>query len=130
MSYATYAHVSELNLNRPAFTASTSPNLTQVGRYLDATEAEIDGILLARGYVLPVPTTATSALALLTQGNALGAAMMVEQSAKVSDRRDQALSLYREFKRALKEDDLVGLDLPLDPTRSEVSTGYGASPMF
>jgi hypothetical protein len=105
MSYGTASGVHRLNTNR-TFTATSRPTITEVDGFLANTAAEIDGILRQRGYTLPVPTTASSALVLLAHGNELGAAAMVEQGAQKSDRLDSALSLWRDFKRLLQSANL------------------------
>ncbi len=130
MSYATASDVLQQNTNRSAFTASSNPSLADVNRYLDLTAAELDGILRARGFAVPVPTTASSALSLLAYGNALGAAMLVEQGAPQSDRREDARVLYRDFKRMLESSDL-GLESGTeDADRGLPRYGSSASALF
>jgi hypothetical protein len=123
--YATPSDVHQLNTGR-AFTASSKPSASEVGRFLDLTAAELDGILRTRGYLLPIPTAATSALTLMAHGNALGGAAMVEQGAPVIDldRRDQAVRLYDDFKKMLGS-----ASLELDDAHDAVtgSPVYGSS---
>jgi hypothetical protein len=127
--YGTASDVHQLNTNR-TFTGSSNPTLTEVDRFLALTAAEIDGILRARGFLVPVPASATSALQLLAHGNALGAAMMVEQGAQTSDRREDARILWRDFKRMLESSDL-GLESGTeDPDRGAPRYGTPASSMF
>jgi hypothetical protein len=129
MSYATASDVHQLHTGRPTFTGSSRPSLAEVNRFLTLTAAEIDGILRARNYVVPVPTTATSAFDLVSHGNALGAHAMVEQGAEISDRRDQAYQLWRDFKRFLESADLA-LDDATDSTTGVPQYGSSASAMF
>ena len=56
-----------------------SPTATQVAALLDQTAAELDGILAARGFQLPVPATATGTLRLLELFNAKGAYALAER---------------------------------------------------
>jgi hypothetical protein len=127
--YATASDVHQLNTNR-TFSGSSNPTLSEVERFLTLTAAEIDGILRARGFLVPVPTTATGALSLLAHGNALGAAWMVEQGAQTSDRRQEALTVWRDFMKALHTTDL-GLEAGTeDPDRGVPRYGVTASALF
>jgi hypothetical protein len=129
VAYGNASAVHRLNTNR-SFTGSSNPTLTEVEGFLDFTAAEIDGILRARGFLVPVPTTATGALQLLAHGNALGAAMMVEQGAQTSDRREDARILWRDFKRMLESSDL-GLESGTeDPDRGTPRWASNGSAMF
>lgn len=96
MGYATVADVQALNTARGTFTASSNPNLTQVSGFLDQTAAVLDGLLLAQGYQLPLPSdgSASSALALLTHYNALGAHALTERAAKSSPLVAEAEKLW------------------------------------
>jgi hypothetical protein len=128
--YATASDVLQLNTNRSAFTGSSNPSLSDVNRYLELTAAELDGILRARGFSVPVPSTAQTAFPLMAHGNALGAAMLVEQGAPISDRRQEARLLYRDFKQMLQSTD-IGLDAGLeDPDRGLPRSGFSASAVF
>ncbi len=129
MSYGTASDVHALNENR-VFTGSSNPTLTEVDRFLALTAAEIDGILRARGFLVPVPTSATSALQLLAHGNALGAAAMVEQGAQQSDRREDARILWRDFKRMLESSDLGLESGTQDPDRGTPRWASNASSLF
>jgi hypothetical protein len=123
MAYATPSDVHQLNTGR-TFTASSKPTASEVGRLLDLTAAELDGILRTRGYLLPIPASATSALMLMAHGNALGGAAMVEQGAQASDRRDEAVRLWLDFKKMLGS-----ASLELDDAHDAVtgSPVYGSS---
>lgn len=127
-AYATASDVAELNRAR-VFTASSRPTASEVGRYLDLTAAELDGIIREHGYALPVATTATSALMLLAHGNALGAAWMVEQGAEVSDRLDMAYKAWQDFKKSVAAG-VLALDDPADLTSGVPRSGSSASAVF
>lgn len=99
------------------FTASSKPSASQVAMFLEQTSAELDGILRARGYQVPVATTATSAWALLADYNARGAAAMVAQAAPGQDGKlNNALALWETAKKMLS-DGTVSLDAPSDTVR-------------
>jgi hypothetical protein len=135
-TYATVKDVAAANPAR-AYTPSSVPNTLEVSEFLERTAGEIDGLLLARGYSLPVATTATGALRLLRQGNVLGAAALVEQAAPsgAHGRRHQAWQLWQQWKNALASGSME-LDAAKDPDRSQVryhvadSTSASASAMF
>lgn len=118
------------------FTATSRPSTQMVSDYCEQTAAELDGILRARGYTIPIATTATSALRLLEHGNALGAAAMIEQTAVTgAGKRGDAFHLWEEFKKHLLGD-LLELDAAKDATDSVPSfggtgeSGFPATPMF
>lgn len=127
-AYAEVADVSELNTAR-TFTASSNPDITQVSDWLDQTAGVLDGILRESGYALPIPATATQTLKLLEHYNALGAAAMVEQGAPTSDRRKEALALWEEAQKMLREGTIV-LDAPRDDDISSIRAPAYATPMF
>lgn len=128
MGYATVADVQQLNTAR-TFTPSSNPNINQVVDWLGQTAGVLDGILRAGGYALPVPTTATAALSTLEGYNAIGAAAMVEQGAPTSDRREQAMALWEEAQKMLREG-MISLDAPRDTDTSSIRYPAVASPMF
>ncbi|MGH2954881.1 MAG: hypothetical protein ACRD2Z_09745 [Thermoanaerobaculia bacterium] len=129
MAFATVADVHQLNTGRATYTASSKPTASQVIDWLEQTGAAIEGILRQRGYSVPVPTTATSALKYLEKCNALGAAALVEQGAQASDRRDQAVALWRECYKALS-DGTIDLDAPSDANGGAVEFAAVPSPCF
>ncbi len=97
------------------FTASSKPAVGDVQDFLNFTKGEIDGLLRRMGYALPV--TATSALVALANGNALGAACLVESSAPVPNRQSMACKLYDNFKKMVLAGDLE-LDAAKDASNS------------
>lgn len=130
MAYCTATLVQARQAGR-AFTATSLPSATQVVGFCEDIAAELDGILRARGYTIPVATAATSALKLLEHGNALGAAMLVEQSAPASPqgRREEAVRLYEEFKKALRTGE-TELDAGKDARTARVRYGGSPTAMF
>lgn len=129
-AYANVDDVVRLTQGR-TYTASSKPTVDDVVDYLAVTKTEVDGLLRRGGYAVPVGTAATSALALLAHGNALGAACLVESSAPTSDRRDMACKLWTEFKRTLLAGNLE-LDAGKDPSNSAPRSNADnqATPMF
>lgn len=115
-AYATVDDVVRLVQGR-TFTASSKPAIGDVVDWLNMSAREIDGLLRRGGYGLPVPTTATAALALLAHGNALGAACLVESSAPTSNRQQMACKLYETFKKSVLAGDLE-LDAAKDSSNS------------
>lgn len=128
MGYATVIDVTQLNTARQIGT-STHPNIDQVVDWLDQTAGVIDGLLRDGGYSLPIPTTATQALKILEHYNALGAAAMVEQGAPTSDRRSEAMALWEDAQKMLR-DQQIFLDAPRDTETTSIRYPAAASPMF
>lgn len=111
MAYATIGDVSARAAKR-VFTGSSIPNSSQVSAYLEFTAAELDGIMGGDGYALPVPTTATMALAMLRRLNSLGAWMQVERSAQVSQDVDAATKAWDNARAELISGKIQLVDLP------------------
>ena len=112
------------------FTATSRPSTSDVERFLEDTAVELDGILRGQGYLLPVPTTATGALALLESYNAHGALAMVEMSApNPGGKRDDAQKLWNQCRRMLANGEVV-LDLPRDTQTGLPRHGGAATAMF
>jgi hypothetical protein len=129
-AYANVDDVVRLTQGR-TYTASSRPTVDDVVQWLSSTKTELDGMLRRGGYEVPVDTTATSALALLAHGNALGAACLVETSAPTSDRRAMACKLWTEFKASVLAGSLE-LDTTKDATNSAPRSNAAnqATPMF
>lgn len=116
MAYASLPDVAALNAAR-VYTASSQPATAQVGLFLDNKAAEIDSILVEKGYSLPVPYTASSALLFLRNLNAVGAWADVEVSAPSSQSRDMAQAMWSSSLQMLKAANTI-LDIPKDETRA------------
>lgn len=106
MPYATVFHVEALDQGRDSFTNQTKPAVQEVINYLHWTAAELDGIIAGQDYVLPVATTATSALRLLEGYNAIGANCLVQRAAQSSAQKDEACAAWQAAKEALATADL------------------------
>jgi hypothetical protein len=114
-----YASLSDVQAMEPArvYGASTTPATSQVGLYLDNRAAEIDSILLEKGYSLPVPTTASSALLLLRKVNAQGAWADVSAGAPGSPFREASDAAYQSALAMLKAANTI-LDIPKNEIRA------------
>src|SRR5690242_3553316 len=110
MAYATISDVVSLEPAR-TYGASTIPNTTQVAEYLDNRAAEIDAVLIEKGYAMPVPDTASSALILLRKINAQGAWADVSSGAPGSPYKESAPKAYASALEMLKAANTV-LDMP------------------
>jgi hypothetical protein len=78
MSYCLTADVQGLNPKR-AYTATSTPTLTQVGEYISKIAGEIDTVLQGRGLTTPVTLPAVF-VEFLEQLNAVGAAALAERA--------------------------------------------------
>ena len=108
------------------FTATSKPSIGDLDDFLTQSAAELDGILRARGYQLPIPTTATQALELLQSYNITGAIALMQLSAPTGGgKRDDALKLWAQCKRMLASGEVM-LDTPSD-TQTALPR-YGGSP--
>ena len=116
MAYASLSDIVALTAGR-AFTASTIPNTSQVVGFLDQTAAVIDSMLVEKGYSLPIPTTASSALLLLRQINSLGAWAQTERAAQLSEQRDFSQQMWESSLAMLRAQSSV-LDIPKNETRA------------
>lgn len=126
MGYATVADVEQLNTAR-TFTGSSKPSTTQVVDWLEQTAGVLDGILKEKGYSLPIATTATGALKTLEHYNAIGAAAFVEQGAPTADRRKEAMDLWLNAQKMLK-DGAIELGASQDEALSSPRSSFPCSP--
>jgi len=76
MAYCTITEVNNLNPKRN-YEADTTPTTTQVNSLIDQIAVEIDAVLQAKGYTVPV-TTPANFLSSLKYVNAYGAAALAE----------------------------------------------------
>jgi hypothetical protein len=112
------------------YSATSQPNTSQVDGFITQIAAEIDGILAARGYETPVASAATSALALLEHGNALGVQVLIEHSAPNGQGKvDMAVKLWESFKKTISEGKLEIPQIPADTSRG-LRTGTAATALF
>lgn len=119
MAYASYPDVEALNQQR-TFTTNSKPTKGEVGDFLTRTAAELDGIFSARGYSIPVSTSASQSFELARYYNTLGAACLVEQAAEQSDRRDQACKAWQAAKDALRAGEIELPDASKDTSNSHI----------
>lgn len=111
MAYASITDVSALAAKR-VFTGSSIPTASQVAEFLDFSAADIDSMIAADGYALPIPTAATIALLNLRRLNAIGAWVQTEHSAQVSDDRDRAQKMWDDARTEFKTGGVSLFDAP------------------
>ncbi len=129
MPYATPSQVFARSRGR-TFTASTKPSTSDVDVFLADTANELDGILRARGYTVPVPSTATSAYGLLAGYNAIGALAMTELAAvSPQSKTSDALKLWADCARMLRAGE-IELDAPKDTGQALPRHGSTATSRF
>lgn len=129
MAYASTTDVSALAAKR-TFGATSIPNASQVAEFLDFTAADLDSILAADGYALPVPTTASIALLNLKRLNAIGAWVQVEHSAQVSDDRDRAQRMWDAARKEFQSGGVSAYDLPRLGGQNFARSQAAATPFF
>jgi hypothetical protein len=114
MAYATVFHVEAKNAARGVYTANTVPNATQVIQFIEEAAGKIDACLHEAGYSTPISASGTpsSVLLQLQHINAVGAAFMVETSARTSmkEKRDEFEEMWKGACKMIKSGDLPGLD--------------------
>ncbi|MCK9569882.1 hypothetical protein M0R72_13140 [Candidatus Pacearchaeota archaeon] len=76
MAYCTITDVQALNPKR-TYSTTTTPTTTQVTALIDRIASEIDAVLAAKGYTIPV-TTPTTFVTFLKTVNAYGAGALAE----------------------------------------------------
>lgn len=129
MAYASLPDVSGLAPKR-TFSATSIPNASQVGMFLDFTAADLDSILSADGYSLPVPTTASIALLALRGLNAIGGWLQVEKSAQVSQDVDRAQKAWDEARTQFISGGVSLYDLPRLGGENFARSQSAATPFF
>ena len=92
MAYCTAADVE--NEMGQKFSATSRPNTDQVEEAIDGVSGEIDGVLQATGY--PLPVTDISALALLKRYAKFGASAQAWHSGYVADDEPARVTYWRE----------------------------------
>ena len=92
MAYCTVDEVEDLM--GATFSATSRPNTDEVTAAIDGVSGEIDGVLQATGYTLPV--TNADALALLKRYTKFGAAAQAWHTGYVSDDEPARVSYWRE----------------------------------
>lgn len=130
--YIGATHVEAYNPVRAPFSDSSRPNATQVDELIAEAEAEIELVLGAQGYGLPIPSTATGAFKLVQSACAKCAAALVEQVAPGAsqDRIDHYVKMCESAKKMLADSPLPGVDKESTGSGSVGSGFSGASPMI
>jgi hypothetical protein len=129
MAYATIGDVNSLAPAR-SFTATSVPNASQVGQFLDYTAADLDSIMSADGYGLPVPTGASMALLALKRLNAIGAWVQVEKSAQVSEDVKDAITMWEAARKEFISGGVSLYDLPRLGGENFARSQSAATPFF
>jgi hypothetical protein len=93
MAYASLPDVSAYAAKR-VFGATSVPSASQVAVFINDVATDLDSIISADGYALPIPTTATIALANLKRLNTLGAYVQAEHAAQTSVDVDRAQKVW------------------------------------
>lgn len=127
MAYCTISDVRGLNPKR-TYSESTTPTETQVNQYITDIAVEIDNVLQAQGYTIPVtsPENFVSHLKLL---NTRGAAAMAEiamfpestSGPGGTPHGSQLLSLYKDGLKALRNG-----EIPASMAPGESSSSVGS----
>lgn len=128
--YATVWHVAAVAAGRGPFTATSIPNATQVAMYIEHAQGEVDGILAADGYAVPVAAGATLSLKLLERLVTVGAWAQVEQTAKVSDDLDRVVKMWEKARKELAEGTVQLPDAPRLAGMNFARAGAQGSPFF
>lgn len=137
MPYCTRSDVASLNKAR-VIGSGNNPTLDDVDVYISMTAAEIDSILVNKGYVVPVNVASSPETgALLNAINAKGAYWMMEEASPNSPNLDRARAAWEAAKKMLADAKFV-LNAPQDVQRSEPRgpwvtfqpTGEVFDPMF
>lgn len=124
MAYCTVADVE--NEMGQKFSQSTRPTTDTVETVIDGVSSEIDGVLQAIGY--PLPVTNTSALALLKRYAKFGASAEAWHSGYISDDEPARVAYWRET-----YSDFIGRlrraeqELPGEVSEGGPSTGFSVS---
>lgn len=117
MAYCITSDVLSLNKARVAGQGN-NPTTDDIQTYINMIAAEIDAILINKGYSTPVDPSNTSAYGLLNVINARGAAAMVERASPNSPNLDRFELEWEEAKKMLVSAQQI-LDAPKDVARAE-----------
>lgn len=93
MPYASLIDVAAYAAKR-VFGATSVPSASQVSVFIADVATDLDAIMAADGYSLPIPTTATVAMADLKRLNTLGAYAQTEHAAQTSVDADRAQKMW------------------------------------
>lgn len=135
--YATVADVESLNRARTLGTNNT-PTAEDAQLFLELSAAEIDSILMNKGYVVPIETTSKLANMLLCGINAKGAIVRVEKGSPTAPKLEQFEKEYEEELEKLRSAEFT-LDAPQATERARPrgpglttpqASGLESSPFF
>lgn len=117
MAYCSPSDVAALNKAR-IIGAGKNPTLADVTLYTNMAAAEIDAILVNKGYQTPIPSQYTEAWNLLNSINAQGGWAKMEAAAENSVNLDRAEKTYEASLQMLRAAAQV-MDAPKDVQRAE-----------
>ncbi len=120
--YATVADVEALNTARKVGQGN-NPTEAQVETYLEMSEAEINAILVDKGYEVPVASAYEEAWEFLRTVNAKGAWYLMELASPNSPNIDRAEKAYEAAKEMLVQAHEI-LEAPKNIERSEPRAPY------
>jgi hypothetical protein len=126
-SYASTTDV-QLHVSVATYTASSRPNLTQVGKFIDDAANTIDSKLAALNFSTPVATGATQAFELLRTWNGVGAAMYAVAALPQGDKGTHLPFLERQWSAILTMLDEGDVSLP--GVSTDTTTGLVRSPAY
>lgn len=129
MSYATVADVDALD-GAIHYTARTSVTDDDVAGFCVQTGAELDGILAALDYAVPVPASATRSFELMRLYNSYGADALAQQAWPDSPRRKSSMDLWKMTLKMLREATVQLPDAPRATDEGRVRVRSHASPIF
>ncbi len=134
MAYATLSHVESLD-SALTFTANSKPSTQDVVSFLEETALELNGVLAARDYVTPVPSSATAAFGLLRRYNAVGANALAQTAHPDSPKAEAAERAWNRALRMLREGEVELPDAPrnsgmLAPRIRSGGANASATPFF
>jgi hypothetical protein len=119
MGYASAADVERLDAAL-SFTPNSLPSRDDVTLMCEDVSAEIDGILAAQNYTVPVPTTATVSFRLLRRFTALCANALAQRAAPDSPNAEAAEKACADCMKRLEDAKVVLPDATRDLTRSSM----------
>jgi hypothetical protein len=112
------------------YTASSQVSLGDLDEYLAQAAAELNGVLRAQGYQLPIPESATYTLELLQTYNIDGAiARARDAEPSTGGKRSDAMRLWQQTLKMIASGDVV-FDAPKDEQTGLPRHGGRATAMF
>jgi hypothetical protein len=129
MAYASLPDVGAYAAKR-TFTATSVPSASQVSVFIADVASDLDSIISADGYALPVPATASIALADLKRLNTLGAYVLAEHAAQTSVDVDRAQKVWDAARAEFKRGGVSLYDLPRLGGENFARSQAAATPFF